>query len=92
MMNGPEMQSGPEHLADLLLGPLAADDRERMQVMALRIFGRPAADDDLATWTDFLERYQAAVPISESPQSRRRLAWQGLCRALLSSNEFVYVE
>jgi len=32
----------------------------------------------------------AAASAGESPEHCRRLAWQGLCRGLLSSSEFVY--
>ena len=91
MMNGPLMRSCPERLADLLLSEPSATDSDRMQDASLRVLGRPAADDELAEWASFLDRYQAAVSAGEDPASRRRLAWQGFCRALLSSNEFIYM-
>ena len=91
MMNSPLMRSCPERLADLLLSEPSATDSDRMQDASLRVLGRPAADDELAEWASFLDRYQAAVSAGEDPASRRRLAWQGFCRALLSSNEFIYM-
>ncbi|MDR3634570.1 MAG: PSD1 and planctomycete cytochrome C domain-containing protein [Isosphaeraceae bacterium] len=92
MMNGPIMRTAPAHLAEVLLGTPSATDHDRMQEASLRIFGRPAAADELVEWSAFLARYQAAQSLAaESPEKRRHLAWQGLCRALLSSNEFIYV-
>ena len=93
LMNSPIMQSGPEHLAGLLLGPSNGTDRGRMQDAARRVFGRAAGDEEVAAWGAFLDKYQAAAALAgETPENRRRLAWQGLCRAMISSNEFVYVE
>jgi hypothetical protein len=91
-MNGPIMERASERLAEILSSGTDLDDRDRLERACRRILGRPAAADELSEWESFLERYQAAASLAgESPERRRRRAWQGLCRALLSSNEFVYV-
>jgi hypothetical protein len=93
MMNGPIMRSASEHLAGILLSDANLSDRDRLQRAGRLIFGRPAEADELSAWESFLRRYQSAASLAtESPERRRDLAWQGLARALLSSNEFVYVE
>ena len=70
-----------------------ADDRDRLERACRRILGRPAAPDEYRHGNHSSivinppRRWPAKVP-----ERRRQLAWQGLCRALLSSNEFVYVD
>jgi hypothetical protein len=78
-------------MADHLLSR-AVSDHERLQDACRRIFSREPEDAELADWQAFLERYQATPSLAEETiETRRRLAWQGLCRALFSSNEFIYV-
>ena len=93
MMNGPLMKSAPEHLARSLLGRPGISDEDRLRDLCLRLFSRPAGGDELEGWAAFLERYQDAPSLaSETPEDRRALAWRGLCRAMMSFNEFLYVE
>jgi Protein of unknown function (DUF1553)/Protein of unknown function (DUF1549)/Planctomycete cytochrome C len=93
MMNGPLMRSAPEDLAKHLLTEPGLSDRDRMQRASTRILGRLASDQQISGWTSFLERYQAADSVkAETKDARRTKAWQGLCRAILSSNEFIYVD
>ncbi len=92
MMNGWAMKLASEHLAQTLLADGKASDQERMQSASLRLFGRPAEPAELKEWQTFLERYQSASSLADqTPEKRRSLAWQGFCRALMSSNEFVYI-
>ncbi len=91
MMNSPLVETAAEQMADRLLS-VAASDHERLRDACRRIFGREAADAELSEWQAFLDRYQATPSLAEETiETRRRLAWQGLCRALFSSNEFIYV-
>ncbi len=93
MMNSPIVGCTCESLADSLLNDPGLSDRDRLQRTCQRIFGRPARPEEVSEWESFLDRYQSAASLTgESPERRWRLAWQGLCRALLSSNEFVYVD
>ena len=92
MMNGAIVGRASERLADDLLARSGLGDGERLAMACRRILGRPAAPEEVSRWEAFLARYQAARSLAAEPAGRRRrLAWQGLCRALLSSNEFVYV-
>jgi hypothetical protein len=93
MMNSPLLQTAPRHLADILLGPSNDTEADRMQKMALGLLGRTATGDEIKGWSEFLDRYQAAPSlVAECPETRQRLAWQGLCRSLMASNEFLYVD
>jgi hypothetical protein len=92
MMNGEIVNRAAARLAEALLGASAMSDRERLDRACRLLFGRPAAPGESSRWEAFLSRYQEARSLeSEAPARRRRLAWQGLCRALLSSNEFIYI-
>ena len=93
MMNATIVAQACERLAEILLNENAMSDRDRLDRACRRILGRPARPDELALWEAFLARYQAARSLAgETPDQRRRSAWRGLCRALLSSNEFIYVD
>jgi mono/diheme cytochrome c family protein len=92
MMNGQIVERVSRRLAEVLLSDASRTDRDRLQEACARIFGRPAVPVELSEWESFLGRYQSAASLAgENAERRRLLAWQGLCRALLSSNEFVYV-
>jgi mono/diheme cytochrome c family protein len=92
MLNSWLMNTTVERMADLLLCDKNAADGDRMQNASLQLFGRPAVPEEISEWTDFLNHYQSLPSVAgETAESRRRLAWQGLCRALFASNEFVYV-
>jgi Protein of unknown function (DUF1553) len=93
MMNSSIVERSSANLAANLLDETHVSDRERMARACQRILGRPAAAEELDLWSTFLDRYQkAAASNGQDPAVSRPLAWRGLCRALLSSNEFVYVE
>jgi hypothetical protein len=93
MMNSPIIERASASLAASLLDDHRINDRMLMARACRRVLGRQAAAEELDLWAAFLDRYQKAAGMTgQDPAIIRRLAWQGLCRALLSSNEFVYVE
>jgi Protein of unknown function (DUF1553) len=92
MMNGKNVEQASERLAESLLNDGEITDCERLDRACRRVLGRPAAPEERSRWGSFLWHYQAARSLAgKPPERRRRLAWQGLCRALFSSNEFLYV-
>jgi mono/diheme cytochrome c family protein len=92
MMNGQLVEKACDRLAEVIDGEHGRSDQERFADLCRRIFGRPPEPEECSAWTRFIEDYQAAASLAgDSPHRRRRLAWKGLCRALLSSNEYVYV-
>jgi hypothetical protein len=56
-------------------------DAARLQQAYLRILGRDPRPDEQAAWRPFLDGFDD-----------RLSAWQSVCRVLVSSNEFVYIE
>ncbi|HTI51459.1 MAG TPA: hypothetical protein VL475_10925, partial [Planctomycetaceae bacterium] len=70
----------------------ATEEPQRTALAYRLLFSRePSADETTAT-TAFLDNQTKEYERqSEEPAPRDR-AWQDLCQALLSSNEFLYVE
>jgi hypothetical protein len=52
--------------------------------------GREPAEAEIARALAFIDRY--SPPTTHEDQAADVPAWQALCRVLLSSNEFLYVE
>lgn len=91
MLNGSLVEQSSKSLSDRLLNQ-ERSDRERMQLACRMILCREASDEELNAWEQFLTRYQDAPSVAgQASDERKKLSWQGLCRALLSSNEFIYV-
>jgi mono/diheme cytochrome c family protein len=93
MLNGRLVEQAAKRLSELLLHDASLTDRDRMQRASQQVLARNADEVELTIWERFLTNYQQASAFSaENGETRRALAWEGLCRALLSSNEFIYVE
>ena len=59
------------------------------------LYSRPVTGRELESWIAFLsptENTGADDEAGEGTEARQAEAWQSLCRVMLSSNEFVYVE
>ena len=79
--------------ADDLLSMTSLKDEWRLQRAYRRALGRDATADDLQRATTFLAEYEQRLAAENvAAGEARRRAWQSFCRALLSTNEFVYVE
>jgi hypothetical protein len=93
MMNSRLVEASSETLAVRLLDDQRLSVRDRINRACESILGRPAEPDEIDEWLDFLERFQRrAISSTKPPADRLPMAWARLCRALLSSNEFLYVE
>lgn len=93
MLNGRLVEQSARRLRELILLEPAANDRERLQRLCRRVLARDASNDELLLWERFLDQYQQAPSLAEVvTTSRESLAWEGLCRSLLSTNEFIYIE
>jgi hypothetical protein len=93
MMNGKLMQEETRRLVGELLAEANRDDPARLRLIYERAYSRPPSAEETRKALAFLERYQQALAARNAKQEEaRRGAWQALCRVLLSSNEFVYVE
>jgi Protein of unknown function (DUF1549)/Protein of unknown function (DUF1553)/Planctomycete cytochrome C len=66
--------------------PRDLNDEERAKLAYLRIVNRQASDEEIRGAVDYISGYQrmhAKDALS---------AWQSLCRVLMSSNDFIYVD
>jgi mono/diheme cytochrome c family protein len=96
LMNGSFIAAQAGHFADRLLRerPPSGDGDARTVEWGYRLaFARPPTPAERAATLDFL-RTQAArySKAGQSPEAARRLAHADFCQALLSANEFVYLD
>lgn len=75
LMNHPFVTARAKKLA----GQLTGSDRERVEGLYRKLFGRPATEDEIALGLRFVG-------------TRGEAGWEQYCHALLCSNEFVYVD
>ena len=92
MMNDPFTHEQGEVFAAHLIGE-ESDDSNRVRRAFRTAFGREASDADIARSRDFIAKYlERAKGTLFPPSDYEQLAWGALCRVLLSSNEFLFVE
>ena len=85
MMNSGLMEAATEQFAERIEREASGSDAEKIRAAHEIAFSRLPESEEVAAWSDFLDRY-------ESTAGERAAAWQGLCRVLLSSNEFLYIQ
>ncbi|QDU23880.1 DUF1553 domain-containing protein [Urbifossiella limnaea] len=91
MLNGGLVDRAAEAFARVLLAA-PGDDPARVTEAYRRAFGRAPTTAELDRVATYLTRSEAAADPALAPADRRLRAWRGLCRVLLASNEFVFVE
>ena len=86
-------------LADQAAGAFAksvlageGDAADRVREAYRRAFGRTPTAAELEKVLAYLKKSEAAADPKAAADGRRLRAWRGLCRVLLASNEFVFVE
>jgi hypothetical protein len=93
IMNSKIVKDQSESLARMLLATGTEDAQQRIQRLYLQVLGRTAGEEELASCLAHLEKYSAALEENGIKGEERRLqSWQSLCRALLASNEFIYLD
>jgi hypothetical protein len=93
MLNSKLMAEQSRHLAGSLLADSSVADPARIALLYERTLGRPPSDTETARALAFIERYASALDAeSTSAADRRARAWRALCRSMLASSEFIYVE
>jgi len=98
MMNSSLVLGQTRALAEQLLrrtlsADSSRDDAARVELVYLRAYSRPPIEPEIRRALQFIAHYQAdlAQQKVETDEARVR-AWQALCRVILSSNEFIYLE
>ncbi len=98
MMNSPLVEHRMRAMGEDLLARDDLDDAGRVRLTYERAYSRPPTAHEVERALDFIAAYQAELTNSNNdndkiePDVARRRAWQALCRVIVSSNEFVYVE
>ncbi len=93
MMNSPLVLKQTRKMAEQLLTQSNLNDGERIAAAYERTFGRVPSAIERDRALEFLQRCSAALAEREpNSQERRVRSWQSLCRTLVASNEFIYVE
>jgi mono/diheme cytochrome c family protein len=75
-------------LAKLLLADTSKDDAVRLTSAYRRILNRPASKDELAAGLKYIKGFEQKFSGEKAAQK----AWQSFCRALMASNEFIYLD
>jgi hypothetical protein len=92
MMNSPLMLAESRAMAELVLHR-ADDDLDRVDMIYLRAYSRPPSDADVGRSLRFVAAYRSELAGQNVlPDEALARAWQALCRVVLASNEFVYLE
>ncbi|MEX0711349.1 MAG: DUF1553 domain-containing protein [Pirellulales bacterium] len=92
MMNSGLVDDATHKMAAGLLARHDLDDAGRVEALYQRILSRPARPDEVQRGLEFAERVQAALAAETDEPQRRLRAWQSLCRVVVSTNEFIYIE
>jgi hypothetical protein len=87
MMNSDFVAERAGALAAKLLADNSLNDAERVQRAHLVVLNRPAPADRI----DAALSYVAGFPAGEQPDGRL-LAWTSLCRTLIASNDFLFLQ
>jgi hypothetical protein len=93
MLNSKLMAQQSHYLADRLMADHEMGDMARVGWLYERALGRPPSDLELSRAVEFIGRYEGALQ-GELPGGTevRRRAWQALCRSVMASSEFIYLE
>jgi len=92
MMNSSLVLKSTRAMAGRLLTRPDLDDAGRVREAYERALARPPQPQDVDRALTFISRIEKALEPTESDAAKRHnLAWASFCKALLSSNEFIYL-
>jgi cytochrome c553 len=92
LMNATLVLKSTHDMAAKLLEESGVDDAARVREVYERALGRPPAASDVDRALTFVAQVEKAMEGRETDAGKRHLfAWQSFCKAMLSSNEFIYV-
>ena len=86
LMNHPFVRDRAAALAARLLGEKQPDDGSRIRSAYLRLYGRPAREEEVRIGLNLLGGG------TESGESERLIRWTEYCQTLLAANEFVTID
>ena len=94
MMNSSFVLEQSRRLAEQLLGQSDLDSAGRIRQLYRLTCSRDPSESEVSRASGYLDRLQSAIekPNRESDLNRELRVWTSLCRAILSTNEYVYLE
>ena len=91
LMNSKLVARQSETLAVSLLD-LSSDDASRVFEVFARFYSRPPTESEIESSLNFIHAYEQSLRSNGMAADQLRLrSWQALCRALMATNEFLYV-
>jgi len=92
VMNASLVLKCTKSMAQKLLLRTDLDDAARIRDAYERALARPPAAQDIDRALTFIARVEKASETHETdPTARHLFAWQSFCKALIASNEFIYL-
>ena len=91
MMNSDLVEQQTRHCAGELLDDFD-EDLVRIVGAYERVLRRTPSTDEVAKIVDFLSRARSLFSLHATRYDREVTVWQSLCRVLISTNEFVYLD
>ncbi|MCC6395240.1 MAG: DUF1549 domain-containing protein [Bryobacterales bacterium] len=92
MMNADLVLNATHTMAEKLLADSSLDDAARIREVYERALARPPAAKDIDRALTFIAQIGKQLESRETDAAKRRLlSWQSFCKALLTSNEFIYL-
>ena len=91
MMNSDLVATYARYLADATLSAEEDDDRRRIGYVFRRTLSRPPTEQETTHALDFVAQAERSWSAHDGTDPTR-FAWRSLCRVLIGSNEFIYVE
>ncbi|HCO25324.1 MAG TPA: hypothetical protein DIT97_20725 [Gimesia maris] len=93
MMNSKFIMQNTEDFAESILHETHLKESAKVNRIYERIFGRSATEKETAQALAYLKLYRRELADLDLPAEQKELrTWQSLCRALISSNEFLFVD
>jgi len=91
LMNSKLVAKQSENLALSLLD-LSSDDASRVFEAFARFYSRPPTEFEIESSLNFIHAYEQSLRSNGMAADQLRLrSWQAFCRALMATNEFLYV-
>jgi hypothetical protein len=79
-------------MAEQLLAKPGVDDAARIREVYERALSRPPAASDVDRALTFIAQVEKSMEPRETDAAKRHaFAWQSFCKAMLSTNEFIYM-
>ena len=93
MMNSDFIMQQTSDFAEQVLHETHLDRAGKVKLVYERVFSRPASELEVSRALAYLDQYRQELdPLKMKPEEQEQRTWQSLCRVLISSNEFLFVE